>query len=157
MQNNAHSDYDENKTYYLLKVIKGKERRVAEYLKNVYDIDAKRSPLGEYLVCVLDSAFMKIKEKPEFVKEMNEVPAGIAGAIMKELVLSKKPEENELEINGLIRVTKGDYEGRVGILKKIREDNTASVHLGLSGKRRQVVLPVECIVANRLDEPWSAS
>ena len=113
MQNNAHSDYDEKKTYYLLKVIKGKERRVAEYLKNVYDIDAKRSPLGEYLVCVLDSAFMKIKEKPEFVKEMNEVPAGIAGAIMKELVLSKKPEENELEINGLIRVTKGDYEGRV--------------------------------------------
>jgi len=29
MQNNAHSDYDENKTYYLLKVVKGKEKRVA--------------------------------------------------------------------------------------------------------------------------------
>jgi len=42
----------------------------------------------------------------------------------------------------------------MGILKKIREDNTASVHLGLSGKMRQVILPVECIVANRLDEPW---
>ena len=73
---------------------------------------------------------------------------------MKEFVLSKKNEGNELEVNGMIRVIKGDYEGRMGILKKIREDNTASVHLGLSGKMRQVILPVECIVANRLDEPW---
>ncbi|HOS59003.1 MAG TPA: hypothetical protein PK661_02810 [Syntrophorhabdaceae bacterium] len=154
MQDNTHGDHDENKTYYLLKVVKGKERRVAEFLKNVYGIDARRSPLGEYLVCVLDGAFLKIKEKPEFVKEMNEVPSGIAGAIMKEFVLSKKNEGNELEVNGMIRVIKGDYEGRMGILKKIREDNTASVHLGLSGKMRQVILPVECIVANRLDEPW---
>lgn len=34
---------------------------------------------------------------------------------MKEFVLSKKNEGNELEVNGMIRVIKGDYEGRMGI------------------------------------------
>ncbi|MDI9561818.1 MAG: hypothetical protein QM235_11610 [Pseudomonadota bacterium] len=144
-----------NNSYYLLKVIKGKEKRVTEFLKNVYNIDARCAPIGEYLIC--DESLKMIKEKPEYVREINEIPAEVAGAILKELILTKKNNQAELEINGIVRVTKGKYKGCIGILKKIKDDsNTVSVHLGLLGKMCNVEIPIESVVANRLSEPWVA-
>jgi len=154
MKKNAQKKTDEynEATYYLLKVMKGKEKRVTEFLKNVYNIDARRSPIGEYLIC--DNSLKAIKDMPEYVKAIDEIPAATAGAILKELVLTKKPEQEKLEINGMVRIVKGQYKGYVGILKKIKKDETVTVHVGLLGRMAHINLPVEDVVPNHLDGPW---
>jgi hypothetical protein len=136
--------------YYLLEVQKGKETRVSEFLQRIYGIEAKKTDVGEYLVC--DESYRQVGDMPNYVKR-----ARVATEQEIEQILGLKQPLGEgvtVSEGQNVLVVDGPYKSMVGTIRRIQRDGRVKVHVNVFGRMVPVLFQINQLGPYMLPEVW---
>ncbi len=132
---------------YLLRVYKGKEKRIVEILLS-HGISATAAPIGEYIIC--DKPF-QIEVLDSWVFATTEIKEEIASAVMAGTLTASVAEC--LGQGRIVAITAGDYAGQMAVVKDVQE-NEVSVDVLVEGRMYPLKVPRETLGAPEIPETW---
>jgi hypothetical protein len=132
---------------YLLKVLKGKEKRIAETLLK-HGISATAAPIGEYVIC--DKPF-QIEIIETWIFSTTEVSEEVASEVMKGDLSVLLPEH--LSPGRIVAIISGDYAGQMALIKLVEDDNLL-VHVLVEGRMYPLTVARQAVKAAEVSATW---
>ncbi len=132
---------------FLLKVHKGKEKRIVETLHS-HAISAAAAPIGEYVVC--DRPF-QIEIIDPWVFSTTEITDEIASAILEGSLQGLLPIC--LTPGRIVCITAGDYTGQMAVVRNVVQ-NDVHVDVIVEGRMYPLTVIKDALKAPEVSATW---